>query len=184
MLYKLTTDRIRGCKVSNPYTPVLIRDTRGIMFYSTETMTPRIKTFNLPPGDYIHNGNFTLLDSPIPIKLIKLPKPERKFKPPTDFQIVFDRKPSKCTIYWDEKKIVFDNDFLNKPKPFLFYILYHEYGHSLYETEHYADIFAANLMKKHGYNTSQIGYAQLQSLSPTQRFRKQFLINNLIKCLA
>lgn len=180
MEYKLRLDKITGVRVLNPYTPVLIRDKRGILFYTTEGMTPRIKVFNLPPGEYIHYGNIALLAKPKKQKYSKLPKPERRFKPPTDYKVEFANNPSKCTIYWDQKKIVYDKSFLQKPIPYVFYILYHEFGHSLYNTEHYADLYAANMMKKRGYNTSQIGLAQLNSLSPHQMFRKKYLINKLV----
>lgn len=182
MEYKLVLHKITGCRVVNPAIPVIIRDFRGIMFYSTEGMTPRITMFNLPPGTYIHTGNFTTMSRPMKQRYSKLPPPERRFKFPNDYRVVFERNPSKCTIYWDDKKIVYDNEFKQKPLPYIMYILFHEYGHSLYETEHFADLFAANMMKKRGYNTSQIGYAQLKSLSPHQKFRKNFLIDQLIKC--
>ena len=64
-------------------------------------------------------------------------------------------------------------------KIIIFFILYHEYGHTLYETEKYADMYAANIMLKRGYNLSQIGLSQLTALSSKQFERKNNLISRL-----
>src|SRR3972149_10578245 len=135
----------------NPNQPVIIRDIRGKLFYSTEGLRP-VKSFNLPEGQYFIDQGTIQMTKFIPPKLAKLPAPERSLKAPFDFAITFDYNPNKCTIQWRKKVIVFDNSLKDYTLPELFFILYHEYSHALYKTEKYADLHAANLMLKKGYN--------------------------------
>jgi hypothetical protein len=168
-----------GFKV-NDNSPVIIRDFRGKIFYDT-TGLRQVLQFNLPEGTYfIDKGNITPLLKPVTFQLIKLPIPERKLKPPLDFTILFASNPNKCTINWDLKTITFDNSLKGLSLPEIFFILYHEYGHSLYKTEKYADGFAANMMLKKGYNPSQAGKAPITSLSHRQLSRKKYIVNKLI----
>ncbi len=163
-----------------PEQPVIIRDFRGKLFYSTEGLRP-VKSFNLPQGTYlIDRGNIKQVGFIKP-KLYPIPEPERRLKAPFDFKIEFANNPNKCTIQWTKKRIVFDYELKEKSLPELFFILYHEYSHALYKTEKYADLFAANLMLKKGYNPSQIGKAPLTSLSNQQFERKHFLIRNILR---
>jgi hypothetical protein len=180
---KIFVNKKTGFIVKDLYSPIIIRDYRGVLFYSTEPLIPKVKYFNLPGlGEYyIDQGNFTVAKEPRKHRLAKIPTPQRRIKPPTDFKIIFGNNPNKCTIFWDKKLIVFDNDFKEKPLYMLYFILYHEYGHSLFKSEHYADLVASNLMKKKGFNISQIQAASLESLSFRQGARKQFLTEQLIK---
>lgn len=170
-----------GFKNNSLSIPVIIRDFRGKMFYSTEGMS-HVKSFNMPEGQYfIQSGNITALHSAIKYKLIKLPKPERQLQPPIDFLIEFGENPNKCTISWVDKRIFFDNALLAKTLPELYFILYHEFGHSLYGIEKWADAMSANIMLSKGYNPSQIGKAPITSLSSFQSERKKHIVSKLLK---
>jgi len=170
-----------GFKNITPESPVVIRDFRGIMFYSTEGLRP-VKGFNLPPGNYfLDSGNIKPLRKPIHYKLARLPLPERNLKPPFNFMVIFSENPNKCSIIWDEKTIIFDTKLKAKSLPELDFILFHEFSHCRYSTEKYADLQATNLMKKRGYNPSQIGLAPLTSLSEMQLPRKNNIVKNIIR---
>lgn len=173
-----------GFRVTDPTKPIIIRDNRGVIFYQTESMVPKVEYFNMPAGNYfVEKGWFseTLLPRVYPLSM--LPPPERSYPDPTDFAIEFDNNPNKCSILWDEKTIVFDNVFRERPYPEVFFILYHEYGHQLYSTEKYADLFATNLMKLKGFNPSQIRRSQNDSLSDNQVERKEFITEKLNETL-
>lgn len=165
----------------NPLKPIIIRDFRGKLFYSTEGLKP-VKKFNLPEGNYfIEKGHFSELKRPIKYKLSKLPPAKRKFKKPFSFKIVFDHNPNKCTISWATDTIIFDNSMRDETLPVLYFILFHEYGHSVYGNEKAADLMSANLMKIKGFNPSQIGAAPITSLSHRQLSRKKHLVKKIIK---
>lgn len=174
-----------GFKVVDLKTPIVINDYRGIEFYNTTPLLKeknRVIKFNLPKGHYtIVSGFFEKMKHPVKLKLAKLPKPERYFKPPFDFEIRFGDNPNKCTIYWKAKTIVFDDSFKEMPLPYVYFVLYHEYGHGIFKTEKLADLVASNLMKIKGFNLSQIYRAQINTLSDLQWHRKEFLSNELLK---
>jgi hypothetical protein len=168
-----------GFKNLMPNNPIVIRDFRGIIFYSTIGLS-QVDSFNLPEGSYfIDQGLIKELPAPVQVKYIEMPRAERWMKSPDDFSIYFDENPNKCTIDWETQSITFDNSLKSSPLPNIFFILYHEYGHTLYETEKYADMYAANIMLKRGYNLSQIGLSQLTALSSKQFERKNNLISRL-----
>jgi hypothetical protein len=176
----LILNKKTGFRNLTPSRPVVIRDFRGKLFYSTEGLRP-IEKFNLPEGQFfVETGNIEKMNFPVNFKLSILPIPQRHFKTPDDFQLVFAPNPNKCTIRWTTKQIIFDTDLLQKTLPELFFILYHEYGHALYTTEKYADLYAANSMLKKGYNPSQIGKAPITALSTMQFERKKFIVNKMI----
>ena len=171
-----------GFEVNDIFKPIVIRDFRGILFYSTEGMTPNVARFNLPAGEYyIDSGNFRALGRPNQVTLSTLPFPERFYPSSENFKIAFGTNPHKCTIFWKEKLILFDNAFKEKPLSYIDLILFHERGHSLYKTEKYADLYATNEMLKKGYNESQIGTAHLESLSPAQYERKEYINRRIIR---
>jgi len=160
--------------------PIVIRDFRGKMFYSSEGLRP-VKSFNLPEGNYfVQSGSFSELSRPVAFNKIPLPPPERKLENPDKYSIIFDVNPNKCTINWTFKTITFDLSLLELTIPELFFILYHEYGHTLYKTEKYADAYSCNRMLEKGFNPSQIGKCQITSLSEFQVERKNFVVNKLI----
>lgn len=162
-----------GFVVKDPYTPVVIRDVRGLLFYSTESLTPKVKEFNLPPGEYyIDSGNIRPRETPVKYPLYKLPPFQRNREKPYGFKIRFGYNPNKCTIFWHRKLILFDNALKDLPLPELDFIRYHEYSHARYHTEVFCDLMAANYMLCKGYNPSQIREAPIKSLSDRQYKRK------------
>lgn len=181
MLRPFVVTKKTGFKNNTPNVPINIRDARGIMFYSTESILP-VYEFNLPPGKYfIDSGSFTPLLHPIHYKLANLPRKERNYKKPFDFKVVFGNNPNKCSIIWGLKTIIFDNKLKEKSYPILFFILFHEYAHACYKSEVLADRLSSNYMKEYGFNPSQIGRAPLKSLSSSADNRKLLMIKNIIK---
>ncbi len=181
-MYKLTLREKTGFQVVDPTQPVIIRDYRGVLFYSTEPMLPRVMKFNLPAGEFfVDAGYIRRMSSPNPVTLSRLPFPERFYPSTSDFNVQFGTNPNKCTVFWDEKLILFDKSFLDKPLPQIDFIRLHEEGHSRYETEKYADLYAANAMLEKGYNESQIGTAHIDSLSSNQYERKEYILNRIIR---
>lgn len=180
-----------GFKVRDPNVPIVIRDDRGFLFYSTEDTVPRTLFFNLPEGCYfVDSGMFTEMNSPFVYTLLKLPPAQRWFYPNVGgFDIKVVSNPNKCSIDWKGRQILIDHSFRDKPWPEIDFIISHEIGHKYYPGqksitdnagEKAADMFAYNRMIKKGYNPLQIGYAQLDSLSGKQIDRKDLLITKII----
>ena len=176
ILHKKTGFRIRDMNK-----PVIIRDFRGKLFYETESRLPRVQVFNLPPGKYyVDAGSFYELPKPNDFELPRLPKRERHNKPfPSHFKFRFAPNPNKCTIFWGRKEIICDPSLKNASLPILYFILFHEFAHSKYGTEKYADLGAAYMMLKRGFNPTQIMRAPILSLSKRQRLRKNYLKDKL-----
>jgi hypothetical protein len=165
-----------------PSRPIIIRDYRGKMFYTTEKLEKPVEKFNLPAGQYtLIEGNIKPLPKPVEFKLSVMPKPERNYPNPLGFKIEFGINPNKCSIIWRKKMILFDSKLKDFTLPEIYFILYHEYGHQLYHTEKYADLFSTNMMLKKGYNDSQIGAAPINSLSGHQIERKRFITRQILK---
>lgn len=182
---KLIINEVTGFRVKDDTKPIRILDARHIVFYDTIDLVQKVKYFNMPIGTYyIESGFFVAASTPRQYPMAKLPKPERSYPDPADFKFTFETNPNKCTILWDEKVIVFDTSFLDKPQPEIFFVLYHEYGHAFYKTEKFADLYATNLMKKRGYNPSQICYAHINSLSSNQQERKEFITQKILDTLS
>ncbi len=179
---KLIVNGKTGFDVTDTYTPINIRDDRGILFYSTEAILPRCTKFNMPTGIYfVDSGSFKQSAFPKQYPFIKLPQRQRYFFPnPAKFEIRFGNNPNKCTVNWDMKYILFDNAFKNKPQPQVDAIFYHECGHRFYTTEKFCDIFAVKKMLEIGYNPSQVGSAFIDSLSDQQDERKEYVIDSFI----
>lgn len=171
-----------GFKNNTPDVPIIIRDFRGVLFYSTVWLNKPVYNFNLPPGKYmVDQGSFTQMSKPVKYKLAGLPRPERFFPSPFKFDVKFGKNINKCSILWDQKIILFDNQFKESPLPILDFMLFHEFGHELYSTETLADQLSANYMKRRGYNPSQIGDAPISTLSERQIQRMQNVVDALIK---
>ena len=178
---KLELNKKTGFVVNDPFKPIVIRDFRGILFYSTEPFLPRVKEFNLPSGVYfVDSGYFSPKNFPVKYKYIKLPVAERLLPKPSGFDVRFGNNPNKCTIFWDKGYILFDESFREKPLNQLYFILFHEFGHSIFKTEKYADLYAANCMLGKGFNPSQIGIAPIESLSDAAEERKENVVNKLL----
>lgn len=179
---KLTVDEKTGFRIRDPYTPVIIRDFRGILFYSTEDQMPKVKEFNLPPGEYfVESGKFTQMAAPVKYRLLPIPFPERFFDDPGNFEVRFGDNPHKCTISFGGRWILFDESFKEKPIPQIWHTLYHEFGHAKYKTEKYADTYAHNCMLKKGFNPYQISRAHIMSLSAAALERKVYNAELMIK---
>lgn len=177
---KLVVTEKTGYKVNDIYKPIVIRDYRGIMFYTTEPLLPKVKEFNLPTGTYfVDSGYFSPMPYPVEYELKKLPPPQRKFPKPYDYRVRFDYNPNKCTIFWDLGIILFDNRLKDCSLPELYFILYHEISHARYKEEKYADLMAVNYMLCKGFNPSQIGMAPITSLSSAQYERKKYIVEKL-----
>jgi len=182
-MHPLTVTKKTGYKIKRPETPVVIRDFRGVLFYSTETLTPKVKEFNLPPGQYfIDSGVFYEMPEPVKYRLLPLPKSERNFSSPFDFKFTFGNNPHKATINFLNRTIFMDNSFREKSLPEIYFVLFHEFAHQYFKTEKYTDVLASNYMLLRGFNPSQIGRAHIMSLSNRQLDRKKFNVNHLIEC--
>jgi len=185
-MYALNIAKKTGFTVVDRNTPIVIRDNRGILFYDTTPITPRVQKFNLPRGKYIvDSGNFKIRPKPVKYRLAELPIYCNRvgYPSPSKFKIMYGDNPNKCSVIWDKKVIVFDNSFKEKPRSHVYFILMHEWAHRYFngQREDCCDIWASNAMKILGYNPSQIGLAQIYSLSDAQNFRKNVLVNKLIK---
>lgn len=179
---ELIVNKKTGFKVLDPSIPILIRDFRGMLFYSTESMVPDVTEFNLPEGKYfVVSGKFKAMENPVEYNLLKLPPQERVMPDPMDFQIKFTDNPYKCTINFKDKTITFDNSFKSKILPEIYFVLYHEYAHRYFLTEKHCDVLASNYMLKKGFNPSQIGRAHVNSLSHRQYERKRYNIQKMIE---
>jgi len=148
--------------------PFDIYDITGNLFYS-DTFTDKIKNgeklyFNLPLGVYKYNGNFVKLDEPVKVVNITLPVKERNLAG-GKYEILFGDNPNKCSIFYDEKVILFDSSFQSKPMYVKYVIYFHELGHHWYKTEEKADLYAAKKLLDLGFNPSQIGLGILDSLN-------------------
>lgn len=169
-----------GFRVKDIYKPIVIRDFRGISFYNTEPILPKVKFFNLPAGKYfLDSGHFERLPNPIKYPFLKVPRFERFRKVPSHFKMLFANNPNKCTVDWDRGTITFDNSMKEDPLTELDFIRYHEYSHARYKTEKFCDLMAVNYMLAKGYNPSQIGRAQIESLSDKAYDRKIFVLQKL-----
>ena len=162
--------------------PFVIYEPSGLVFYSSD-FTDKIKNgqrldFNLPAGEYKYDGSFIKLPSPVPVVNIILPPKERNFEVKR-YEIKFGDNPSKCTIYYKEGIILFDNSFKNQPLYIKYAIYFHELGHHYYKTEAKADLYSAKKMLEKGFNPSQIGLASLESLSSASLERKMKTVNTL-----
>lgn len=179
---ELNLTKKTGFKVLNPNVPVIIRDFRGMLFYTTETMVPEVTEFNLPIGKYfVDSGGIKELPEPVKYNLLKLPKEERVMPDPFNFKIQFANNPYKCTINFKDKTITFDNSFKSKTLPEIYFVLFHEFAHRYFKTEKYCDVLASNYMLVRGFNPSQIGRAHLLSLSHRQHERKKYNIQKMIE---
>lgn len=156
-----------------------IYDYKGILFYCSDWPGQFIGLFNLPEGTYYTKANITILPKPNPSPVLKLPRRERHKKPPKNITVQFGHNPSKATIYHKQNRILFDTQFLRKPLYVVWFIYYHELGHKLYKSEHKADLFAAKMMFRDGFNETQIMQAPFNSLSSKQNFRKHLILKTL-----
>ena len=166
--------------------PFTIYEMNGQVFYSSE-FTDHISKgqrleFNLPAGEYKYDGSFIKLPFPISMVSVNIPLPERNITKKR-YEIRFGNNPNKCTIFYDEGVILFDDSFKNKPLYIKYHIYFHELGHHWYKTEWKADLYSAKKMLEKGFNPSQIGLANLESLTnkPDSYDRKMRAVATLTK---
>ena len=178
-----------GFDIVNKNKPVIIRDSRGKLFYSTESLVPDVSKFNLPAGInfFVDSGHFKVSKNPVRYKKIRLKKNDRNIKKnPENFRIVFNANPNQVTVLWDENAIVFDNSFKDKSLPELYYALFHECGHRFWDkgetAERNCDEFAYNKMIEMGFNPTQAESGINGALkSHASLGRKNSLINKIIE---
>lgn len=175
---KILLQKKTGFDIINPNREVVIRDVRGRIFYSTESLLPRTKNFNLPSNIplFVEKGHFRDRKYPVKYNLVSLPKRERYSKPdPSKFKVIYKYNPNTCTINWRKKQITFDDSILELAIPYQTFILYHEFGHKYYSTEEHADRYARNCMIKRGFNPSQILLAPYYTLNENNNYRKELI---------
>jgi len=176
----ITVDKKTGFKALSDFT---LYDSKGIEFYNnnfTNSFNHKgLLTFNVPRGTYKVLGFIEKLDKPINYSTLKLPKKERNWVK-KNFNVFFVNNKNKCSINRLTGNIYFDHRFKKAPKYILFDILCHEFGHQYYETEHYADMYATNMMLNLGFNPSQIGKSLIITLTqPNNYYRKNKVVNHL-----
>jgi hypothetical protein len=161
---------------------VIILDELGGVFYDTGELDNPVGEFNLPTGIYyVLTGKIAKMPEPVPHRLEPLPPPERfKRADPETFEVDFIENPFTGSVFWDVNRIYFDNSLRDVPLPTLVFVLYHEYAHRYYKTEHYCDLYARNRMLMEGYNPSQIGISVIKTLSPRNYGRMLNVINTLL----
>ncbi len=178
----LNVKKKTGFKIIDLFTPVVILDSRNKPFYDTTNRLPRVTQFNLPPGKYnVDNGKFLPLEKPVKFKLPKLPEPQRHYEFPFHFRNVTGDNPNKCSIYWNKGIILWDITMLDLTLPELYFILYHEFSHARYEDEDLADLGAAYIMLRKGFNPSQVVRSPITSLSGASFSRKMKLYNRMLR---
>ena len=160
--------------------PFEIFELNGNLFYSSD-FTTKIEEgkrldFNLPAGEYKYNGSFIKLSSPVEVKNIELPFPERNITKKR-YDIIFGNNPNKCTIYYDTGVILFDEQYRSKPLYLKYGIYFHELGHHWYKSEYKADLFSIKKMLDKGFNPSQIGLVALEGLSDKSNERRAKIIS-------
>lgn len=192
-MFELIVTKKTGFIVTDPSVPIIIRDNRGILFYSTEPLVPKTKRFNMPAlGKFIvDNGKFRRSDDPVFYQLVRLPKRTAYRESPVNFDIVFGENKNKATINFLTRQILFDSIIAELPLPYIFYLYYHEIAHQFFGTskpigspeyntcEKWCDVLASNYMLNKGFNPSQIKEAQRNTLSQRNEFRKEFVERKL-----
>lgn len=152
-------------------------------FDFSHRFNPKERRFNLPRGLYYTDSAIKVLPKPLKYTLPQgLPKPEIKRPKPFNFKVTFGRNPNKATIDFKKHHIHIDESMLNKPLYCLEYIIGHEFGHYLYKSEKYADLYSQVRMLKMGYNKSQISEAVKMTLTKSYSdYRKDYIDSQLVK---
>lgn len=136
----------------------VIRSKNGKAFYSSKV---RVTKFNLPKGEYIFDGKFKQLETPVHYKLKRIPKDEKNyFNLDKDYEIILSDLPcaGMCHLYKDETpdKIFLDNSLLELPTFCIEFVKEHELAHRRFRTESYCDAVAYNKLIDKGYNPCQL----------------------------
>ena len=178
----LTISQKTGFQTSLPFE---ILDRWGNIFYSDEFTNEisegKVLKFNLPKGNYKYDGYFIKLQNPVSQPVINLPKPDRNYNHGKLYKILFKPNPNKCTIDHVSYTIIFDVRFKEAPVYVIYYIYFHELGHTYYSKEENADLYATKMLLELGFNKTQIALAPFISLSQKNDFRKLLTINSMQK---
>lgn len=188
-MFELMVTKKTGYIVTDPSVPIIIRDNRGVLFYSTEPLVPKTKRFNMPAlGKFlVDSGKFRLANEPVFYQLVRLPKRTAYRESPVNFRIKFSDNKNKATIDFLAREITFDTSVAELPLPYIYYLYYHEIAHQFFGTnkplnspeyktcEKWCDVMASNYMLNKGFNPSQIKEAQKNTLSERNEYRKEFL---------
>jgi hypothetical protein len=174
----------------------VIKDERGVIFYTNKFLVNKLNYFNLPKGEYTTEAsgtksNFVKLSKPVHFKKIKLPPPVRNLDI-SKFKIIWKTNPRKGTINWNNQTITIDPHFVGASKPVKLYMIGHELGHRYYGDsmksiihEKNADAYAYNLCISWGLNPSQIFLAQFTTIEHNAAIeRKRYLLNKIKKLKA
>lgn len=153
----------------------------GREFYYLEP-EDRECTFNLPAGRYWTENILDKLEKPLEYICPPVPKPEKRIlKNLPSYEIRTGDNPNKASVRIGTGDIFLDSEFVQKPEPFLTFVLFHELSHNKYFTEWKCDVNAANEMLKRGFNPSQCFYGNYYCLSNRQAERKDILFDWLKK---
>lgn len=158
---------------------VRIFDEKGRLYYYK--LAERATYLNIRQGNYFTECKVQRT-KPIEYVCPPLPKPEKPSKNVfPDIELEIDRNPNKASVNIGTGHIKLDPMFLEKPLPFITFVLFHELSHNKYFTEWKCDINAAHEMLQRGYNPTQCYYANFYCLSSKQAPRKEMLLKFLSK---
>lgn len=150
--------RIQNKQPSTFYTkasPLYVADDKGRIFYCHENGA-RDLTFNLPVGNYTTNQNVERKPNFEPYPVLVLPAKEQIFDS-RNFGIKIDYNPHKGTFRPSQELIILDKDVVKYPyKPYRYFVLAHEKGHSYFSDESKCDWYALNWCLQNGFNPLQI----------------------------
>jgi hypothetical protein len=172
-----STDGIKGFRCEDREVKIYDQHGKPFYFFTLPEIQRHVK-FNLPKGKYFTQNTLSEVN-PVKYDLPKLPARERYSKVEV-FPITISENPNKCSINFTKKIIIIDPELTKLPAFILYYILEHERGHFYYETEKYADLFAAYQMLKNGFNPSQIAQANNITLTYSPD-RKKFAVDTARK---
>lgn len=165
---------------------IVIYDKDGNIFYYKDNVTGLIK-FNLPIGEYLTNNNLNKID-PVNYPYFNLPNFKLRRRKNTDLKESFEPNKNKASVDINNRIAIYDNSFKNAYKVCFDFVKCHEKGHFYFhdegqKSEQECDMFAYNCLINHGYNPSQIVYAQKNTLSnsPDAQKRKNILFNHANK---
>ena len=112
-----------------------------------------LPTATLPAGTYKVPAAHKIV--PLrPVKGFKMPMPEKRIS--KKYRLEYSNNPNTGSINHKTGIITLDTRLEKAPKNIREFIFLHEIAHKLYNNEHYCDLYAAQNMKKRGYNNADI----------------------------
>ena len=159
---------------------IRIFDAKGRLYYYR--LADGGNSFNLRCGKYYTDSKIVSLPQPLQYITPTVPEPEKPSKDNfPDITLDIYENPNKASVNIKTGYIRLDPKFLDKPLPFITFVLFHEISHNKYFTEWKCDVNSANEMLKRGYNPTQCYYANYYCLSGKQGKRKEQLLDWLSK---